>query len=633
MSHFFTKDKREQLALLNQYIDLTGSAPTAGQVLKAVADGDGNIKFAPGLDDTATGLPSGSEDEILRIVSGTAQFVDISGELLPAPSTAGQVLTVISNPDPDGGPDVLSWQSSSLPSAPTSIGDLVDPAGLAEGSILTVSGGSWTTTLAPNELPPAADGEFLSYRADLNSWEPAQPNMLEALRQATPARMNGDVLKVQSAVSLSLGVTQADDMAGSMLFNIGFSDETEWQAYGKDVHIRFRVDADQGGVFVGVDEMTDKAIVTIYAKFDGTDTIADIKAQLDDPSFLISGLTINPLMADTTPVSGGDIGGGAGWTGEASSNNIIYAYGSTVWNIAQPESLPEGSLDGDTLIWKGLNRTSSFDFVGSISIGGLSIGWVDESQWLAQNKPISLTFVMDPDGAVAGGSPVSVVHNTGDQLDWSLTANWNQGAGGIGAAEIENVLATAIANDPNLNNYIQINGSDSSISSSDIGLPETMGSITAGPSAPFILFGRAYWESRPPATTATNMLTDNQGIMVIDEGMLVMGSTYDLNLVGHEMIVVLNDWATKTGEIDLRLKNGTTGQQVFIKNLSNAEQFASGGSANRVIKVKAGDGGTGSGKLDLESGVGFVIDPMVDMHLVCINGDGGMSGDGEWIIL
>ena len=145
-------------------------------------------------------------------------------------------------------------------------------------------------------------------------------------------------------------------------------------------------------------------------------------------------------------------------------------------------------------------------------------------------------------------------------------------------------------------------------------------------------FGSTIWMYQQPAPT--KMLTNAAGIRVVLEGELTAGGTYDLHPVGNEVVFVLEDWSSLVGEVTLRLRHGLAGQQIFIKNLSQAEQYDPGtGAPNRVIKVLAGEGSVGSGMIDLESGISFVVDPMVDMHLVCINGDGSSTSDGDWIIL
>lgn len=324
-----------------------------------------------------------------------------------------------------------------------------------------------------SDLPAgAASGDFISYRADQNSWGLARQNVYRTLNETSPYRALGDVLTVMDAESTSLGVVQNDDSnnpSAPLIFSIGFDTVAAWQSHARDVEIRFRVDPGLGGVDVTVDNTSDKTIVTTSARFDGSETIAVLKAAFD--ALAPAGMTLDVVdLPDTTAVTSADIGGGINWSGEVSGENVIYGFGSTIWMYQQP--------------------------------------------------------------------------------------------------------------------------------------------------AP------------------TKMLTNAEGIRFVLEGELTAGGTYDLHLVGNEVIVVLEDWSSLVGEVTLRLRHGLVGQQVFIKNLSQAEQYDPGtGAPNRVIKVLAGEGSAGSGMIDLESGISFVVDPMVDMHLVCINGDGSSVSDGDWIIL
>lgn len=198
MSHFFTKVKQEELSALADLAALfdlaqlqTALAP--GQVLKAQApDGDGNIKFAAGTDDSGFSLPSGTAGQFLSSDgAGGAEFVDGPTPFSLPSGTSGQLLSL----DGSGDPEFVD-----APSIPSSLSDLLPPGAAPDGSVIKLLGGVWSigTDASGDALPAGTTaGEVLGW--DGAAWGPTLPPAIPATLSdlISPASFTvGHVLKV-----------------------------------------------------------------------------------------------------------------------------------------------------------------------------------------------------------------------------------------------------------------------------------------------------------------------------------------------------------------------------------------------------------------------------------------------------
>lgn len=130
--------------------------------------------------------------------------------------------------------------------------------------------------------------------------------------------------------------------------------------------------------------------------------------------------------------------------------------------------------------------------------------------------------------------------------------------------------------------------------------------------------------SPPGEPTPDNILcAPSQIARWTEADITVDGSDNILESDSSTMVIVMDAWISDVGVATLVLKEGTTGQQIYIKN--NSDQ------PNRAIQIQCGTAGDSStGSIDGSNGVDFDLPERATVHLLCI--DGG-TGDGEWIIL
>lgn len=278
MSHFFTKNKQTDLQGLADSIDISSlGGIAAGQTLKAVDTGGGVIKLRPGVDSSGSdfSLPAGTAGQFLTLVddgagSTTPGFQDfpaipssLSDFLTPpgagdyrivydhattswvlkaafpdaTEANQGSILVSSATVDGDGTITETYWQDTSIPA----LSFLADPASLAEGDILKVSGGAWV--VAPDasgaSLPSGSgDGDVLLWDSTAGSWLPYDNSTI----QPPNGSADGDLLVWRTAPDRSLTYTEAVGV-GQDNFQIKWKSETARYAAGRPIKVRFIMDS------------------------------------------------------------------------------------------------------------------------------------------------------------------------------------------------------------------------------------------------------------------------------------------------------------------------------------------------------------------------------------------------------
>ena len=150
-------------------------------------------------------------------------------------------------------------------------------------------------------------------------------------------------------------------------------------------------------------------------------------------------------------------------------------------------------------------------------------------------------------------------------------------------------------------------------------------------SSDYIIKGVSGWLPEGPDSgpALDNKLCDGTQIITKAAGDLNIGGETEI-LIGdtQTVVIVLSDWgAATTGTVNLKLREGTVGQHVYIKNYSGADE------GDRTITVSCGTTGvaTTDGSIDLVKGApGVSLSGLANMHLLCIDDS---TTDGDWIIL
>ena len=360
-------------------------------------------------------------------------------------------------------------------------------------------------------------------------------------------------------------------------------------------------------------------------------------SDLIDPSSLIDGQI---LKVSTDPTDGSKIWAVGSDLGDTLPSGMhegdVLTWSLSTgggWVAAMPSAssaLPNGNSDGDMLVWYGVSpeRAATWaevEFAVDASFGGITIDWLNEDQWRSHANPILVKFRQDS----GAGATVTAIWDQGPTVSTLIfEANWNSSAGGVAATDYDNKILDALASS-GAGSYLQVNGADNDMEPADIGLLLSMGSIANGSeSSEYTIKGLSGWMPQPPSGAALdNKLCDGTQIITKGVGELNIGGETEI-LIGdtQTVVIVLSDWGLTTGSVNLKLRDGTVGQHVYIKNFSGADE------SDRAITVSCGNSADGTdGSIDLVNGApGVSLSGLANMHLLCID---DTTTDGDWIIL
>ena len=485
-------------------------------------------------------------------------------------------------------------------------------------------------------LPSGTAGQFLSSDGAGGSTFVDGPAPL-------PSGMNGQLLSIDGsgnpefvdAPSIPSSLSDFLPALGDDDYRIAYDNATD--QWVLKTALPDATAANQGSILVSSGTVDGGGVVTDYH---WTDVSIPALSFLVDPSTL----TVGQILKVGT-----DAGGTKIW--EVSADNmgdilpsgmhegdvLTWSFSSGgSWAAAVPtasSSLPDGNSDGDLLVWYGVSPQRSenwveVEFAVDASFGSITIDWLNENQWRSHANPILVKFRQSS----SAGATVTAFWDQGATVSTlTFEANWNSGAGGVAADDYDNKISAALVS-TGAGSYLQVNGTDSTMAPADIGLVESMGSIANGSeSSEYIIKGLSGWLPEGPDSgpALDNKLCDGTQIITKAAGDLNIGGETEI-LIGdtQTVVIVLSDWgAATTGTVNLKLREGTVGQHVYIKNYSGADE------GDRTITVSCGTTGvaTTDGSIDLVKGApGVSLSGLANMHLLCIDDS---TTDGDWIIL